>query len=1209
MPLICLYIFCCYLLKLSLMNEETNQTSIYSLVIDINNYYNLTIEFLNIIRDYPDNFTIFINCVNDSWNTYVRDLIINTTEYSFLIPMIEDILTNKSNTFINDVLDILKNNSSNISILIDSMINIIDLFKNNNSLLYSLLENLEKILNFSGVDKLSNYFLHHNGEVFNLTKLILKKTKFNLLFQSFKDILWEYKNATQRFFFDIIKNYSNNSKLSEIIVGYIDEYNSSLIENFTQKLTNKSTLESISKLFKLKNKNLDKTIKALIISQEVVKFFIYLIRNKKIIPYFIDFFKHFQNAEYILEKYPEIIKELYTFDKNEVDEFLKVSARALDIFISSEGLKSYLTNNATLVLKEIFYSHGIKFNKTISKSCSNLFENIFFNNDTNTTNFKNFYFKKLIFQSSKNKNDFLSYENCLKNKYFKETKKFDYDVKPVFLIAIIDDIKKKQKMKSSIYLQKFDYTIGICFPYGIYKSSKNHSSENNMCNRDDYNNIIQFLLEFAYNMETTTINSFNIYDYDIKPGEYIYCILSILIVFFPFVIYIFLVIYKMIKLNKIEKSETNNKLNIERKIEQNKEGIENLLVEKKKKFKMFIEPNWYKHLNEYFNIIDNGKELFNFDTIETKNNNLKGITYIKGLLGISMILYICGYIFLILFNMPTKRFMQYEFYQLFKHPLYIIIFIGLRYSPHVMFSCSGYTLAYKFLCFYQEYCDYHLLKFLLLQSYKFPFLIMAILFVRHSIYYIDLITWKQKRPIMEIFKYYMNEKNENILWNFINYFTNFFGDNNLKITIDILQYFYVPLNEIIFFIFGTILISLGYKFKLRIDYIIIAFILIILCAKICIFYSISDFYSTLYFYSYDYGALIVNPIFNFHYFLIGMFFGFTNYSIQKGIDVYKINKKDNYSKFSFSEKKINSYEFIELSEDKQIENGQPEKNNKKLKSMSIERDYLKLNDKYNPKKRKKKNSDPSIKLPDYITQEKSQLILEEKQEEVNTNLNNNEQNGRNSLYALDEIRFLTLPTYFLYFHRKNKKKWYLKAIIIFFYIFLIFSVIFKYIIFYIPDSEGDSKKSEQENIYDKYSLENLITNKALNFFYLIDTEIVIFLLNWTLLIFYTNAEEHSDIFDFLNHIYWSFFVKCYFSFLLISTVVTIYIFYQSETVISINLFSVLLYSLINLFLIIIFAIIFYISFELPLKKIFKDLVINRICCRKEVLEFIEDEED
>ena len=437
MPLICLYIFCCYLLKLSLMNEETNQTSIYSLVIDINNYYNLTIEFLNIIRDYPDNFTIFINCVNDSWNTYVRDLIINKTEYSFLIPMIEDILTNKSNTFINDVLDILKNNSSNISILIDSMINIIDLFKNNNSLLYSLLENLEKILNFSGVDKLSNYFLHHNGEVFNLTKLILKKTKFNLLFQSFKDILWEYKNATQRFLFDIIKNYSNNSKLSEIIVGYIDEYNSSLIENFTQKLTNKSTLESISKLFKLKNKNLDKTIKALIISQEVVKFFIYLIRNKKIIPYFIDFFKHFQNAEYILEKYPEIIKELYTFDKNEVDEFLKVSARALDIFISSEGLKSYLTNNATLVLKEIFYSHGIKFNKTISKSCSNLFENIFFNNDTNTTNFKNFYFKKLIFQSSKNKNDFLSYENCLKKEYFKETKKFDYDVKPVFLILRI----------------------------------------------------------------------------------------------------------------------------------------------------------------------------------------------------------------------------------------------------------------------------------------------------------------------------------------------------------------------------------------------------------------------------------------------------------------------------------------------------------------------------------------------------------------------------------------------------------------------------------------------------------------------------------------------------------------------------------------------------------------------------------------------------
>ena len=47
--------------------------------------------------------------------------------------------------------------------------------------------------------------------------------------------------------------------------------------------------------------------------------------------------------------------------------------------------------------------------------------------------------------------------------------------------------------------------------------------------------------------------------------------------------------------------------------------------------------------------------------------------------------------------------------------------------------------------------------------------------------------------------------------------------------------FYMPLNEIFFFLFGTILISFGYKYKLRLDYIIIGIILIMFILKIALF--------------------------------------------------------------------------------------------------------------------------------------------------------------------------------------------------------------------------------------------------------------------------------------------------------------------------------------------------------------------------------------
>jgi hypothetical protein len=58
----------------------------------------------------------------------------------------------------------------------------------------------------------------------------------------------------------------------------------------------------------------------------------------------------------------------------------------------------------------------------------------------------------------------------------------------------------------------------------------------------------------------------------------------------------------------------------------------------------------------------------------------------------------------------------------------------------------------------------------------------------------------------------------------------------------------------------------------------------------CLF--LGDFYPTIFYYFFDYGKLMTNPIFNLSYFLIGMFFGSINFTIQKGIVVSNINESN-----------------------------------------------------------------------------------------------------------------------------------------------------------------------------------------------------------------------------------------------------------------------------------------------------------------------------
>ena len=113
--------------------------------------------------------------------------------------------------------------------------------------------------------------------------------------------------------------------------------------------------------------------------------------------------------------------------------------------------------------------------------------------------------------------------------------------------------------------------------------------------------------------------------------------------------------------------------------------------------------------------------------------------------------------------------------------------------------------------------------------------------------------------------------------------------NNKKISL--LYVFSIIICETNYFIIGSILIFLCYKNKLSLDYIII--FSIILLAVFKIIYNFAKHGNNPGFFYFDsvYQRFFLNPIYNFSYFLIGLFYGIVNYVVQNDI-----SKKETFTR-------------------------------------------------------------------------------------------------------------------------------------------------------------------------------------------------------------------------------------------------------------------------------------------------------------------------
>ena len=117
---------------------------------------------------------------------------------------------------------------------------------------------------------------------------------------------------------------------------------------------------------------------------------------------------------------------------------------------------------------------------------------------------------------------------------------------------------------------------------------------------------------------------------------------------------------------------------------------------------------------------------------------------------------------------------------------------------------------------------------------------------------------------------------------------------------------------------------------------------------------------------------------------------------------------------------------------------------------------------------------------------------------------------------------------------------------------------------------------------------------------------MVVIVNWIFFYFYFKG---GQINDFLSSKYWFFFIKNYFSYSLVSSPLILYILYLGDTVVTISIYNIFLYSLVSVILVFLFVVIFYSSYEYPFRMIFKILKIRRTYNNLEDEESEDDDEN
>ena len=130
-----------------------------------------------------------------------------------------------------------------------------------------------------------------------------------------------------------------------------------------------------------------------------------------------------------------------------------------------------------------------------------------------------------------------------------------------------------------------------------------------------------------------------------------------------------------------------------------------LLLNQENVFDQLYNKKAFLQFKDSMKFSHNFEELFNYTIVTSQLNNDSGITYIKGLEGLSMLFLIFGNTFYVLFNTPVSVVTKYNVLSVMRNLFYWVFYIGLKFASKVLLSCSGYCLFFKMMNYLDDSFD------------------------------------------------------------------------------------------------------------------------------------------------------------------------------------------------------------------------------------------------------------------------------------------------------------------------------------------------------------------------------------------------------------------------------------------------------------------------------------------------------------------------
>ena len=784
-----------------------------------------------------------------------------------------------------------------------------------------------------------------------------------------------------------------------------------------------------------------------------------------------------------------------------------------------------------LIIEEVMdAAGGLNIMSNLTRDCRNTLDRTFFIRQKNDTDeeeniLANYYYSKIIFDSSTNVNDLSSYPNCMNRNHQYDFSTFRRKpLKPKYVTVFVD---YRDKMLE--YFRKGDrtttYLIGICFV------------EN--CTEEDHKVLLTKImnsLKLIRDERNFKLNLYSLNSQDYKPS-----FISIFLKFIPLhiiTIHLFIVlfhkyieyIYKKIK-DICCDTHTSRKIipRIVHNIDEENLSSDSFLRIDNKNVEVKQHQNFKNYMRVLFNIDKNFYFLTKMDDKHVIHND-SGLSYMNGIKGISMITALFGFIFVDLYNSPITKQTIESFFNNLNSPFFSVFYFGIKFAPKLLLCSSGFSLFYKFMCYLDDKFEAEKtlkkvehnelaenknnganltdeknhefsnsysksssnndsssgrsrkIKGSLLIPYKYLFLfigsqlhkyilyLLILFFILYSFFdfallFIDL------GPMWSLFNKLLIESSHKFssifpsIFCFQGYFTSSLNKDS------ILNYFHLAYQEVLFFLFSTLFIFIGYRYYLRMDRFILSTILLLWLFRI-IYYALSDDLNVKEYYSFKGYYLFYNSIlYNYLYYALGIYFGCLNYVIQKRYTYYECDKQ-------------------------------------------------------------------------------------------------------NKIYLLGFTRLLKI------IKKRSKLLFYILGIV-----FLILTIVFafgQYILFKYNDF-GNDYDGKNETIPKKLTDYN--NDTFISVWMLIDADIVVLLVNLMALFFYLKSDNFINGLLTLN--FWGIFNKIYFSFILLVNPVILYVFYITESKIEFNMENCYLYSFACGIIIICLVILVYALLELPYKKTIK----------------------